>query len=445
MRLKPQYEAKRLKQQGDSSLPCVCSVCGGILEKDQKQCSLCGAVVQQEQSSRKADRLLIPRRLKLLLIFGVSALGVFFVFFSIVSVLNETRLPADVASDSQSPNLVTSGDKLSKNLGNYPGILSAGGFSCPWNDGLLLALNDGIYYHPQKELDKGDWQKVLDGSFACLNVDEDTLYALSLPNAQSNQKSQLNTSSVKGEKVVKVTLRPKGESRPETIYSASDALHPLTFLARQGDVLYSLSSDDQMKSSLIVINIKSAEHTGGKETTYPASVLHTFSSKDVRLFVTDNEIVAFHNVDAKSWGAEKSSDKGSSWGNFLSGSGTLSSACLLGNDLYYSIQEGSTPSTLRKRSVSGNFQDIQGAKKVVQIAGNTDALITKSSENQIGWLSPASNVWHSFDEKIDSSYAAELPSAHLGTFVYWAIINLGDKALLIDMNGKQETIEVRGS
>lgn len=381
---------------------------------------------------------MFPYRFKRPLVIAASALGALCAVLITVALVDDIGLATNATAAAQSTNLVTHESKLSRNLGNQPGILSAGGLSCPWNNGLLLAFNNGVYYHAQKDLDKGDWQKVLDGPYAYLNIQDNTLYALSVSTVQSEG----NATVLKGEGIVKAELHPQQESQPETIYTTSDALHPLTFLARQQNVLYTLTTDDTMSSSLVAIDIEKPTNTQAASPSYQAAVAHTFPQGDIQLFVTDSEIVALHNSEPEGWVAEKSCDTGASWTNLMSGSGVLSSACLLGNDLYYSIQEASAPSTLRKQSAAGNFQDIQAAKKVSKLAGTTDALVTKSSDNQIGWISPTSNVWHDLTEKLDSADTSALHSARFGTFSHWAFVDFGNKALLIDMNGNQENIEV---
>lgn len=131
---------------------------------------------------------------------------------------------------------------------------------------------------------------------------------------------------------------------------------------------------------------------GGKERgqASPAAL----AVEDGWLFVTSDELRRARNSGADTWSLERSRDQGATWDAVMSGSGVLRSAALMGDELYFSLDEGGTPSTVRCQAPGGAFREFPTTGDVASLVVSDGMIVTVSASGEVGWLNPGSGLWH---------------------------------------------------
>lgn len=174
----------------------------------------------------------------------------------------------------------------------------------------------------------------------------------------------------------------------------------------------------------------------------------TMSTDAEWLFVEADQLLIARNRTEDGWVLERSDDGGRTWNTVLNGSGTLRSAYVVHDLLFYSLEEGASASTLRSQSMSGAFSEYASAVDVAAISATEEMVVTKSTGGKIGWLNIGSGIWHDLQGQLEAAVgqdavrvdevqafgAQAIASTHDGQIVI-IDVNSGDAFIAGDQEG----------
>lgn len=159
---------------------------------------------------------------------------------------------------------------------------------------------------------------------------------------------------------------------------------------------------------------------------------------DAEWFFAESDLLSVvKNKPDGGWLLEQSSDGGATWNEAMSGSGTLLSAYLVGDQLFYSIEEGGSASTLRSQTTSGAFADYSSATNIAAISATNEMVVTKSVAGKLGWLNIGSGIWHDLQGQVEAAVGqSNVRVNEVRAFGAQAIASLDTgQVVVIDVNG----------